>query len=208
MTRLNTRIRNAIVDAAIEKSGINGEKDELTKRRAAWAEVVRIEAIGGPEVLAKVEAIDRRLKRLLKDLPDHLVGERAAIKTRQSIFLNVAGMRDYVYFSGQFGHRAGGLTPIEKITPQEFTLKGDNPLVHEFMVIEKIKSELDDKESNLRRNVRVTVNKFGTIKRLTEAWPEAAELLPKDQSPVKTNLPAIPVKDLNSMIGLPTDKAA
>ncbi len=206
MSRLNTRIRNDIVESAIVKAGITEAKDNLRERRIAWAEAVRIDAIGGSEAEAEVNGFVKRIKRALGELPSGLAINRNIVNNVFSMSLNLVGSRVAVYFNGATSRY--GLDHVWKISPNEHTIKADNPLVDEFHRMEKQDSALEAKETALRANVRATVSKFGTIKRLTEAWPEVSELLPKDLSPPSNNLPAIRVEDLNSMIGLPTGEAA
>lgn len=205
MTRLNNRIRDAIIDNAVEKAGIAEEKEQLIRRRADWAEACRVDALGGDDGAQKIESVRRRVDKALKDVPKGLIGRGNPINTDCYIFLNVAGMRVHAYFNGEFSRHSNATPRVRKITPDSHTLKADSKLSEQFAEIEKDRDLLESKESSLRANVRATVEKFGTVKRLKEAWPEVVELLPKDLSPAKKNLPAIPVKDLNSMIGLPSE---
>lgn len=51
---------------------------------------------------------------------------------------------------------------------------------------------------------RATLAKFSSVEKLLEAWPDVESFLPKEPENA-ANLPAIPVGDLNKMLGLPPD---
>lgn len=207
MTRLNNRIRDVIIKNAIDKSGITEAFEMLKQRRINWAESVRVEAIGGAGVVANLENIKSRISKAMKEVPDSVSVNQSNIRQDYDIMLNIAGKRFYAFFSGQLSAHPRS-TQIYKDTPHDYTLERGNPLVDEFEALESEREDLEAKQDALRANVYATVYKFGSIKKLQEAWPEVVELLPKDLSPPKPNLPAILVKDLNSMIGLPTGEAA
>lgn len=202
MTRLNNCIKEQIVGNAIVKAGIIKKKDALRERRAAWVESVRIQAIGGEEVEAKIKAAEKKIKSALKDIPESLISG-SVFRTDYDIYLNVAGCTTYGYFHGGNNRRNG--EAVHKVTPSSYTIKQGDPLADEFHSIEKADSEVKDEERNVRANVMGALSKVGSVKRLLEMWPEAKELLPEDLSPVKAQLPAVKTEDLNAMIGLPTE---
>lgn len=88
------------------------------------------------------------------------------------------------------------------------TLLADDPLVAQFHEIENDQRELNDKRTNIIANLRAVLDKVTTDKALVKQWPEAVELLPSSSEAVKATLPALPVADLNQMIGLPTGGSA
>lgn len=201
MTRLNNRIKEQIVDNAIIKAGIIEKKASLRERRATWLEAVRIKAIGGEEVEAKIKAAEKKIKSALKGLPEDIVNG-GVFRTDYDIYLNVAGCSFRAYFNGGSNYRGD---QVHRITPTRYTIQQGDPLVDEFHAIESVKNELNDQETNVRANVMGALSKVGSIKKLLEMWPEAKELLPEDLSPVKKQLPAVKTEDLNAMIGLPTE---
>jgi len=194
MTRLNNRIRKQIEDNAVIKAGIVDKKTKLRERRATWVEAVRVQAIGGEEIEAKMQQAKKKIKSALKGLPENLVKE-SVFRTGYNMSVNVAGLSCHVYFNGGLSYRG---EQVYKIAPSSHVIKQGDPLADEFQAIEKLESELNDQESTIRVNVASAVSKVGTVKRLLEVWSEAKELLPEDLSPVKKQLPAVKAEDLNA----------
>lgn len=56
--------------------------------------------------------------------------------------------------------------------------------------------------TTLKSTVFANLNKFGTVKKLVEAWPEIEPFLPKNLKPAGTGL-ALSREDLNAICGLP-----
>lgn len=56
--------------------------------------------------------------------------------------------------------------------------------------------------TTLKSTVFANLNKFGTVKKLVEAWPEIEPFLPKVAKPAGTGL-ALSREDLNAICGLP-----
>jgi len=204
MTRINADIRDSIVANAIEKSGITAEFERLKKRRADWAEAVRVESLGGQEARAKINKAYALAEKHYAKIPDNIKSHGSLLRTDYDIYVNVAGASICAQFSGELTDVSKNR--VMKVAPHRHTLKADNPLVDEFHAIEKLAGELKEKRETIRANVDATVRKFTTIKKLLEAWPEAKELLPSDIGTAKAQLPAVQAADLNNMIGLPTDK--
>ncbi|WP_455508187.1 Nmad5 family putative nucleotide modification protein [Enterobacter sp.] len=65
-TVLSSSIKEQIVCNALAKAGIPNRKAALRAARVAWAERVRLQAIGGAEVEAEIR---KNLKKKLKHLP-------------------------------------------------------------------------------------------------------------------------------------------
>jgi len=64
--------------------------------------------------------------------------------------------------------------------------------------------ELKAQQRDVYDTVMASTSSFTTVERLLKEWPEAAELLPKEE--VKKQLPALNVADLNRLLKLPTPK--
>jgi hypothetical protein len=201
MTRLNRRIKDDIIDNAVIKAGIPGRKEALITRRAEWAERVRIAAIGGEEMDKKIQSIKKRFENAVKEVPDSVL-ENKVFRTDFDIYLNVAGARFRAYFNGKGNYRGD---QVYRITPDDFTIKADDPLAKEFSDIEAEESAISEEESTIRVNVEGALSEVTTVKKLLEVWPEVKELLPSDLSPVKKQLPAVKSSDLNKLIGLPSE---
>ncbi|GAB2507368.1 Nmad5 family putative nucleotide modification protein [Microbulbifer agarilyticus] len=201
--RLNSHIRESIVDNAITASGIPERKEALRVRRAKWAEACRIDALGGELEAKRVERTHGKIKKLLAELPDSVVCDSSPVRRDYDIYLNIAGCQFYATFSGVDGRETYEERVI-KISPHRHTLTADHPLAKEFQEIEKAENQLRDEEKTIRHNVKAAVSSVRSVKKLTDMWPEVKELLPSEMKPAIQKLPAVLAKDLNAMIGLPT----
>lgn len=204
MTYLNTKIKTEITEAAVKQAGILDKEAALVERRAAWAEAVRIDALGGKDAVAKIDRLAKRFKKLIDELPESLRTGNAILNQEWSISLNVGGMRTEAHFSGLSRHiwdRA-----VHKISPFSHTIKAGTPLAKEFESIEKDAGQLAEQRATLEGNVRAALSRVRTVKQLLKEWPEAKALLPSNLDEAKAQLPAIQRKDLNKMIGLPAEE--
>lgn len=199
-TRLNANIKNSIIANAIVQAGIPVREGELVKRRAKWAEAVRVHAIGGHEEVAKVERLRKRVKKALESAPKKLVIEEDPIHRDYDIAVNIGGLQYRAYFSGksEYHHEDN----VYKITPPRCAILADHPLADEFHQIEAQAEAIEEERTTIAVNVRAALDNVRTVKRLLEEWPEAKDLLPSDIDEVKKKLPAIRREDLNIMIGL------
>lgn len=201
--KLTNAIRDVIVHNAVAKSGLNDVRDAIVKQRAEWAEKVRLEAVGGVEVEKSLRAVNEQYEALRESVPKSIQGDfRKPAKTRNEIYLNVAGISFCAYFHGCIDYSRGD--QIYRISPSSYTLLADNPLVAEFHEIHNKQAEYDDKLSTLLNSVRAAVQKVTTVKKLLEVWPEAKELIPEEVEKQVAQLPSIRTEDLNKMIGLPS----
>jgi len=201
--KLTNAIREVIVNNAVAKSGLNDVRDAIVKQRAEWANKVRLEAIGGAEVEKSLRAINDQYKMLRESVPKSVQGDfRKPAKTRNEIYLNVAGISFSAYFHGGIDYNRCDQT--YRISPSSHTLLADNPLVAEFHEIHNKQAEYDDKLSTLMNLVQASIQKVTTVKKLLEVWPEAKELIPEEVEKQVKQLPAIKTEDLNKMIGLPS----
>ncbi|HIB1552580.1 TPA: Nmad5 family putative nucleotide modification protein [Salmonella enterica subsp. enterica serovar Muenchen] len=202
---LNKAVKEIIVDNALAKSGIPQRKKALRAARADWAERVRLKAIGGPEAEAEVLKTEKKIAALIAKVPKELRTDNMMIRTRADIYLNLAGSRVSAYFNGNYrGYESGSPEHICKVTPYEYTLLADDPLVTEFYGFDALYREIKSDEADIRQNVTAALDKARTVKRLLEQWPEAKELLPAENAIVPLP-PAIRREALNEMIGLPSE---
>lgn len=200
MTYLNVEIKDYIVAAAIKQAGVLEKEAALVERRAVWAEAVRVDALGGKEAAAKIERLSKRFEKMLTEVPDS-IRTKSPLQTHYSMSLNVGGLRTEAPFNGRDTNPARPL--VSKISPHSHTLKAGTPLANEFAEIEKEAEKLADLRATISGNVRAALNRVRTVKKLLEEWPEASALLPDTMGAAKTNLPALPRKDLNKLVGLP-----
>ncbi|EAQ4380070.1 hypothetical protein E9973_24445 [Salmonella enterica] len=202
---LNKAVKEIIVDNALAKAGIPQRKKALRAARADWAERVRLKAIGGPEAEAEVLNTKKKIAALIAKVPEELRTDNMIIRTRADIYLNLAGSRVCAYFNGNYkGYESGSPEHICKVTPYEYTLLADDPLVTEFYGFDALYREIKSDEADIRQNVTAALDKARTVKRLLEQWPEAKELLPAENTIVPLP-PAIRREALNEMIGLPSE---
>lgn len=202
--RLTNTIKEQIVKAAIEKAGFHKREEGIIKRRAAWAENVRIHALGGEGNAKKMESLAEQVKALANEIPANLCLTSKMLRRDNEVrYVNVAGLRARAWFSG---YEIGGTGEESemRITPQECVIHADNPLAKEFHEIAGLQAEYDSEMERLELSVRGALAKVTTVKKLLQVWPEAAELIPLVAAKEVKQLPAIPVDDLNKMIGLPT----
>ncbi|EMD4728937.1 hypothetical protein VQ337_004642, partial [Salmonella enterica] len=180
----------------------------LRAARMDWAERVRLAAIGGQEVEAEIIKNLKKIETLASKFPEALKTTNTFIRTDSDIYLNLAGARVNVYFNGNYrAHEPNAPEHIRKISPYEFTLLADDPLVTEFYGFDALLKQIKSDEADIRQNVSAALSKVRTVKRLLEEWPEAKELLPADAPSVPLP-PAIRRETLNEMIGLPSDEEA
>lgn len=194
MSRLNQSIREAIVDAAIAKAGINERIKANAARRLDWNDRVRVQLNGMTD--AELDALSAEYKALLARIPKHLGYDYQIVGKRTYGAVNLAGITVRLDFDSYryLGYDAG-------------TLLAGDPLVDEFYALEDEKKQLTDEKQVLEAQLRGLLDGITTIKKLLEVWPEARELLPATEAKA-ANLPTVLVSSLNAAIGLPTEKDA
>lgn len=202
--RMTNSIREQIIDNAVKKAGFPERAEVIRQRRAAWAEAVRIEALGGQDGATYIERLQSELNELYQRVPENLREDRPSIRTSRQIHgLNIAGLRYHAQFNGK--NYDDGCDRVLKISPSGVTLLADNPLTAEFHELHALQEQYNSELDNLRQSVRAAVESVTTTEKLLKVWPESAELLSTEVAP-KSLLPAIPVVDLNKMIGLPSNE--
>lgn len=205
--KLTKAIKQQIVDNALTKASIPAREEALRARRAAWAEKVRVDACGGAEAEAKLVELSDHITELTNVVPDALRCDWQLINTDTNIAVNVSGLRVRVWWCGALKYD-DAIQPIKRrISPHHHTLLADNPLTAEFHKLHNIQEAITADRNTLTANVRGALSNITTDKRLLEAWPEAAELLPEQLVTASSNLPAVRVDKLNAMIGLPSGGA-
>lgn len=194
MTRITNAMKDAIVKNALLKSGVTGRIKAIEEKRFEWAERVRIETIGGPEKAAEYAKINQQSRAAHDALPQGFKDNAHIVNRRSSIYLNLAGASLTVRLKG-----------IAEASGSREVISADNKLCQQFYDIESEEQAACEQGTVIENQVRATLDKFGSVKRLLAAWPEVSELMPPEIAPAKSNLPAIQVADLNKLVGLPTD---
>lgn len=206
--KLTNAIKQQIVVNALARAGIPAREEALRARRAVWAEKVRIDACGGAEAEAKLVELRDQVAALANGVPDALRRDVEIIQTDTDISVNVSGLRVRVWWCGAMLYD-DAIRPIKRrICPPNHTLTADNPLTAEFHEMHNEQEAIRADRDTLTANVRGALSNITTDKRLLEAWPEAAELLPDQVATTSSSLPAVRVDELNAMIGLPSEGGA
>jgi len=191
MTRITNAMKDAIVNKALEKSGATSRIEAIKIKRFEWAEIARVHALGGEAKAREYAEINKHAHSIYSSLPQGLKGNANIVERRSDIHLNLAGASIRVKLKGY----------AEASDHREIVL-ADNPLCQQFYDIEAEEKAACEQGTVVENQVRATLDKFGTVKRLIEAWPEVQELLPPATVAAKSNLPAIQVADLNKLVGL------
>ncbi len=196
--RLNNWMREKIIENALEKSGLNRQKEQYNADCEVWANAVADESLGGAQAVALILETEKKVAKLAEKLksqiPNLEVCTPQIVSRAGSIMANIAGCKVRVA-------EWEGLRPA-----CEVTLTADHPLAIQFFELERRHSDLTEKRCTLKANVKAVVDSVATVAGLLRAWPEAAELLPKDAAPAP-QLPAVQAADLNKLIGLPSGTA-
>lgn len=200
MSRLNNATREYIVGKALEKAEIPALEAKYTKDRADWFERLREAANGMTD--AELDALDAKIQKLKAQIPAGLRSTYRVIDKRSSIYPNIGGLRIGRY---EFPDIDG---KCARYAVSEPTITSDHPLAVEFHAMEDAYKEVCERKKVLTAQVMSVINSVTTLKKLVEIWPEARELLPPNEQPIISNVPAVLISSLNAAIGLPTEEAA
>ncbi|MNJ08748.1 hypothetical protein D3C77_28720 [compost metagenome] len=203
MTKLTKAVKEQIIKNAVNKSGLIDEHNKIIQRRAEWANDVRLFAIGGIDEEKKLIAINEQYLIARGLVPDNLKGDmRKPAKTRNELYVNVAGLSFCAYFHGGLDYNK--CEQVCRISPSSVTLLADNPLVAEFHEIHNQQEDYENKVVTLRDSVNGVIANVTTVKKLLDVWPEAKELLPPEIEKQTVQLSMVQTADLNKMIRLPS----
>ena len=197
MTRITNNMRDHIVTQALKKSGVTAGRAALKEKRFDWAERCRIKVLGGRCSAREYAEVNRQANAAYEKLPTWMREHNRIAKRGKSFYLNLGGLsltvelRDYV-----------------EVPTNRQVIEADQPAYQEFYDLKGEEDDLDKRADEVSAQVRAVIGKFTTVAQLLNAWPEAAELLPPIPQPVKSQLPAIPVADLNKLVGLPSEVPA
>ena len=127
---------------------------------------------------------------------------------------------DFAYSSRSFNINVNGqVRPIRttghKRLPHNASYSRDfiavmadaHELVVELNQLTDKKEKIEAAKRDAKRNAIAVLDSVTTYKKLWQIWPESHEILKRfDRAPTEPMLPSAPIKDLNSALGLPTDK--
>jgi hypothetical protein len=195
--RLTKVIKDAIAASALEKAGIPAREMAIRSRYAQWAEAIRLRYVT-PEALALIEAA----RAASTAVPDLLRSYAFSPERGYRVCVNVAGQVREVYWNG--ADRWCDKPDERRICPDSrLTLEQGDPLVDQLYSIDHDAAALRDEKERLNLSIRAVLNRVPTDKKLIEVWPEAVAFIPAAEKAATVNLPALPIADLNRMIGLP-----
>jgi len=193
--KLTNAIKQAIVEAALKKAGINDREKLIQARYNSWAESVRVRYVT-PEVMNLVNQI----KELMSKVPECIADQSFGFKTDYEIYrANVAGQTRTV----KYGEVDAQGYNVRRITPTEVVLPADDPLTTELHLIDADSEKLKSDKEQIMVSAKAVLNSATTDKKLIELWPEAIAFIPAAEKAARPNLPAPPIAELNKMIGLP-----
>ncbi len=198
--RLNKQVKEAILAAALEKAGIPAKEMAIRSRYAQWAEAVRVRYVT-PLALAAFDV----MVSAAKDIPEG-VCDRPSLNTECGIRnANVAGQSRDVFFNGVLSYPNWASGRISLVAPSygTVTLLADDPLTEQLYAIDHDAATLKSEREQLTVSLRAVLNSVTTDKKLIEVWPEAVAFIPAAERAATVQLPALPIADLNKMIGLP-----
>lgn len=206
MSRLNKATREAIINKAIEKSGVLAREEALISRRAKLANDVRLFAIGGAEKEAEIMERFEKAKEILGSLGDSIFNTSVISPNQDDeVYVNFQGRAVNLQFSG-FESRVMPFvykTLVSCDSSNRVVIKSDNPLYAEFDAIQLEQRTVSSIRSHIKAEVTAMVNSVTTVKKLIEIWPESKELIPEFKREQSTSL-VVSVDNLNTMIGLPS----
>lgn len=197
MSRLNNATREYILGKALEKAEIPALQVKYARDREDWMDRLRVETNGMSD--ADLDALNAKIRKLKMQIPEKLRSSYPVIEKRRSLYPNIGGLR-----IGR--HEFPDNTARYAIS--EPTVASDHPLAVEFHAMEDAYEEVCERKKVLTAQVMSVLNGVTTIKKLLEVWPEARELLPPNEQPIISNVPAVLITSLNAAIGLPTEEAA
>lgn len=199
--KLSKLTKEAILNAALKKAGIPEKKAAVRARYAAWAEAVRLLYVT-PKELELIEKAREASEAVLSVLKYGSF----RVQTNNAIeYANVGGQRRTVYFCGALDHQERNRDQEYVIAPESYsvTLAADHHLTEQLFNIDHDAEALRQEIEQLTASLWAVLNSVNTDKRLIEVWPEAVAFIPAAEKANTPQLPALPIAELNKLIGLP-----
>lgn len=195
--KLTKLVKQAILEAALNKAGVNEKKAAIRARYAAWAETVRVHFVT-PEIQKLLEAAEAASEAV----PERFKSRGFIKEERTSVYLNVAGQRREIYWCGSLTYDRQ-TTEYRTCFDFNTSINSDNPLTEQLYAIDHDAKTLGEEVEQLVASVTSVLDSVTTDKRLIEIWPEAVAFIPAAEKANTPQLPALPIAELNKLIGLP-----
>lgn len=195
MSKLTQDLKNVIKNNACEKAGLYTLQDNIQKDRYALAEdLYALRMAPYKDVIQVVEALE---KQATLEIPESLrSGGRLVLRSNQQAY-NLAGETHRIKYQGE--------TRIVDNTGTTFALPASHTLVKRHNRLQDRTADLAKRFEDVRAEVGAVLSSVNTIPQLLKLWPEAKELLPMQNQPAPTQLPAVQLQHLNGLLGLPTE---
>lgn len=199
--RLTIKLKSEIVNNALKKAGVLIKWKMFEEKLAILAEKVRIEAWGGQENYDTINATVERINGIISTIP---------AKYRNHDIFSVGGKRKniHVAFGGRqvrlpYDGKGTGDYNITKYTPYDrLLLPAEHTLSLEFEALMTERDNINELQQTIETKVKAKLDEATTVKKLLQLWPEASELLPNPEPKSLSTQLTVPVKDLNSLLGL------
>ncbi len=209
MARLTKTMKQEILKNAIEKSGVNARTANVTKRRALLADNVRLHAIGGKDKEKEILATEKKVQKIIGSMPKGIdTNGQFNLDKNDRIRCAFGGMQVCIYYTGRLDN--AGESVLKKPSPCGYgdstKFDAEHEYSTEFTSIEEEVKIIKSIHESIVVNVNAYLNSVTTDKKLVEIWPESAELLPTTSQERKINLPTVSPQQLNTMIGIPSEK--
>lgn len=205
--KLTKAIREEIVKNAIIKSCLEEEK-RLVAEGARLAGVAREIAFSGKR--EEIEELNKQLGEI-KNKHSHFTDLFNVRNSRSGIKFRITdGSVFYLHYNGSFGdlhHRLCDGEDIKTVYHFSPFSKYNPPLILDTRFANELNnwlkciSSLNDLKHEITHQVSAAVGSFTTVKKLVENWPEIEQFLPDLNIPIR-GLPAIPIEDINKLLGV------
>lgn len=194
MVRLTYSLREQIISNAVEKSQLPKKLDIAKKAFYAVCDEIRIEALGDEVKVSKYMRLQKDFEKLVELLPSEIRKDTQFLWSR-------ANSRQIKFQDGQYSTLEFG---CYQLCPNNTILCDNEDFKKRFFECKEAVSSIEGQTSSLKSQVRAQLNKVNTTAQLIKVWKEAKELIPVKGSDIVHEI-AIPVANLNALIGLPTE---
>lgn len=187
MARLTKYSRSKIVEAAIEQR-FAADREALADKYAAFA--LDVYNVTYPPAVRKRMA----------ELPKGWLPEQSHLRA------SIAGGFNVLYFCGSQARKAAtvfGRPDVElRVLAGRPTalIDAGTPLADRWAKLHNEEADLCTAITAATLATEQLISRISTTEKLAEIWPEGVQFLPPEQVPL--NLPALPVGDVNKMLGL------
>lgn len=187
MARLTKYSRSKIVEAAIEQR-FAADREALADKYAAFAlDVYNV-------------TYSPTVRKRMAELPSGWLSEQNHLRA------SISGGFNVLHFCGSQARKAamvfGRLGVKLRVLADHPTalIDGGTPMADRWARLCNEETDLCTAITAAKLATEQLLSKISTTEKLAEIWPEGVQFLPPEQVPL--NLPALPVGDVNKMLGL------